>query len=102
MDSRELEPNRFRPRPREDIDLNRRLRQLEEGLVGLNFTPDEAAERIRDAYTSLNARSRVVAETTGDAPQPPSDDEIITLALYGEAKAAAVWEFHAKRARGGE
>jgi hypothetical protein len=31
---------------------------------------------------------------------PPTDDEIFTLALYGQAKAASVWEFHAKRGRG--
>jgi hypothetical protein len=82
------------------MDLNRRLRQLEEGLVGLNFTPEEARDRIREAYMSLTARARVAAEITGDEANLPTDDQIITLALYGEAKAAAVWEFHAKRGSG--
>jgi hypothetical protein len=91
---------RVRPRIAAELELERRLRLLEEGLVSLSFTPDEAAERIRQAYMALVTSARSAAEATDSPARQPTDDEIITLAIYSEAKAAAVWEFHAKRGRG--
>jgi hypothetical protein len=82
-----------------DADLRRRLRVLQEGLELMHYTPEDAALRIHEAYALLVRDAEAAARETGVAFAPPTDDDIVTFAIYGEEKARAVKAFHEQRNR---